>query len=66
MSSFAAMCHYGIAYNYGLNINRGVDAEHVPAAVYHAKMARAYSRKIIDYPILVGLTDAMYVDLLEK
>ena len=58
------MCHWGMAYNYGLNINRPIsamDSDRIQMAVYHASLTVKYSPKIHRFPELVGLTNAMYV-----
>lgn len=61
-----AMCHFGIAYNLGININRPVtstDTDRVEMAVHHASLASKYSKKMHQHPSLVGLINAMFVSL---
>eukprot|EP01084_Bolivina_argentea_P145509 255033_1 len=53
------MCHWGIAYNYGMNINRKNDEERLAMCVKHAQLAKKYSKVIKQDAATHDLVDAM-------
>ena len=55
------MCHWAIAYNYGMNINRVNDEKRLSISVKHANLAKQYSAKVQQDQVHQDLVDAMYV-----
>ena len=55
------MCHWGIAYNYGMNINRVNDEQRLSVSVKHANLAKKYSEEIKQDQVSQDLVDAMII-----